>query len=91
MMDRPCKGQVGLRPGKWKKRPCAGGELTHRKRSPLPFREGFFAWNGKDFCLLLLLIGFFTAQQSYGCPVFFVAPVIEVRHAVKAGQVAVMG
>ena len=22
--------------------PCAGGELTHRKRSPLPFREGFF-------------------------------------------------
>ena len=35
-------GLIGGCPGAWKIRPCAGGGLTHRKRSPLPFREGFF-------------------------------------------------
>ena len=29
-------------PGRWRFQPCAGGGLTHRKRSPLPFREGIF-------------------------------------------------
>ena len=35
-------GRVGLYPGRWWFLPCAGGGLTHRKRSPLPFREGIF-------------------------------------------------
>ena len=35
------------RPGRWWFLPCAGGGLTHRKRSPLPFREGIFFVRGR--------------------------------------------
>ena len=41
----------GVYPGAWEFLPCAGGELTHRKRSPLPFREGFGAMKWIIFAL----------------------------------------
>ena len=49
-----CSGCVGFCLGAWWVGACAGGGLTHRKRFPLPFREGYSAIRSFTFLSIIL-------------------------------------